>query len=73
MLPNPIFKVIDYVLIVAAIVVFAILANTYIRNQAIDGCAQSYRYSQSLTNGNANVEYPMTELYKQCLKDKGIK
>lgn len=74
MLLNPtIFKVIDYVLIVVAILAFAYFANTFIRNQAIDGCAQSYRYTQNLTRQNANVAYPMTELYKQCLKDKGIK
>lgn len=74
MLPNSnMFKIINSILILIAIVSFAFLANTFIRNQAIDGCAQNYRYSVVLSDQNANVTYPMAELYKQCLKDKGIK
>lgn len=68
-----IFKAIDYILVIVIAVAVFWLANTYIKNQAIDGCAQSYRYSAVLQNDNATVTYPMTVQYKQCLKDKGIK
>ena len=69
---NPFFKVIDYILIIVAIVVFAYFANNFVRNQAIDGCAKSYVYSQNLIQQNASAEYPMKAMYEKCLKDKGI-
>lgn len=71
-LSSIIFKVIDYVLVIAIAVAVFLLAGSFIRNQAIDGCAQGYRYSTTLSNGST-VAYPMATEYKQCLKDKGIK
>ncbi len=71
-LNSTVFKVIDYILIIVVVVAVFFLANNFIKNQAIDGCAQSYRYSATLANGST-VTYPMTTEYKECLKTKGIK
>lgn len=72
-LNSTIFRIINYILAISIVIGLFILANTFVRNQAIDGCAQAYRYSQILTNDNATVTYPMIAQYKECLKDKGIK
>ncbi len=68
-----VFKIIDYILIIAIASLVFILANTYIRNQAIDGCARSYIFTQSVSEQNATVSYPMTQEYNKCLQEKGIK
>ncbi len=68
-----IFKIINSFILIAAVVIFAWLLNTYIKNQAIDGCARNSSYSVNLPSQDAKVTYPVTEAYKQCLKDKGIK
>jgi hypothetical protein len=66
-------KILDYILIIAIATVFFFLANTYVRNQAIDGCAKSSSYTQSLVDQNASVTYPVTDMYEKCLQEKGIK
>ena len=34
-------------------------------------CAQTYRFTQTLSNGTV-VSYPMDKEYKSCLQEKGI-
>ena len=71
-LHSTLFKVINYILIIVIAAAVFFLANNFIRNQAIEGCAQSYRYSETLASGST-VTYPMTTEYNECLKTKGIK
>lgn len=74
MLPNSnMFKIINSILIFVAIILFALLANTFIRNQAIDQCAKSSTYEKNLVSEDAKVTYPVIDIYEQCLKQKGIK
>ena len=68
-----VFKIIDYVLIIAIASLVFMLANTYVRNQAIDGCARAYVFTQTVADQNATVSYPMTQEYNKCLQEKGIK
>lgn len=69
---DKIVKIIGFILLFIAFILVLLRADNLIRNQAIDGCAQAYRYEQPINNGNANVSYPMTELYERCLEQKGI-
>lgn len=70
---STIFKVINIILVAFAILVFGYLANTFLRNQAIDGCAKNSSYEKNLVSEDAKVTYPVIDIYEQCLKQKGIK
>ena len=70
-------------IIKAGIIAFAILmvgwrliglGKTYVRNQAIDGCAMQSVYEASFDeNGRRiTVSEPQKHLYDKCLLDKGI-
>lgn len=66
-----IIKIVAIIFILIAFILVNIRVNAFIKNQAIDGCAQAYRYESTLSNG-AIVSYPMTELYEKCLEQKGV-
>lgn len=46
--------------------------ETYLRYKAIDDCGKIARYEATLPDENARVLYPLDDIYKSCLKDKGI-
>ncbi|MBP6044978.1 MAG: hypothetical protein WAT72_00010 [Microgenomates group bacterium] len=46
--------------------------DTYLKNQAIYQCALISRYEQTDQKTGTKVSYPVADVYKQCLKDKGI-
>ncbi len=43
----------------------------FLHIKAIDDCAKISRYEKDLPEENAKVFYPLTDIYKTCLKDKG--
>ena len=49
---------------------FIALKKQEIENKARFECAQSSKYE--VTDDNTTVSYPITNLYKACLKEKGI-
>ncbi len=70
-------------IIKAGIIAFAILivgwraialGKTYIRNQAIDGCAMQSKYVASFDENDRQitVSEPQKHLLDKCLLDKGI-
>ncbi|HVT01068.1 MAG TPA: hypothetical protein VHE53_02420 [Patescibacteria group bacterium] len=74
-------KVISTILGLVAIIFLAVLSyiglvglstfKTMVRNEATYQCATSSKYE--VKSNGATVSYPVTELYKKCLEDKGIK
>lgn len=46
--------------------------DVYMTNQAIHQCALISRFEQTDQEKNTKVSYPVAEVYKQCLTDKGI-
>ena len=59
------------VVIFMAIALFLTLskADNYLRIKAVDDCGKISRYEANLNN--AKVSYPLVDVYKSCLKDKG--
>lgn len=47
-------------------------ADVFLTNQAINQCALISRFEQSDQEKNTKVSYPVADVYKKCLKDKGI-
>ncbi len=47
-------------------------ADVYMKNQAIHQCGLISRFEQSDQKNHTKVSYPVADVYKQCLKDKGI-
>ncbi len=68
-----IFKVLNYILVLAALIVSFWLFYTYIKNQAIDECAKASKYTTEVEGQNATVSYPVIDFYNKCLEDKGIR
>lgn len=60
------------VLVFALIVtVLALLhVDKFLKLKAMDDCARSSSYQENL-NAKAKVSYPVADVYKTCLKDKG--
>ena len=46
--------------------------ETYLKYKAIDDCARISRYEASVADGG-KVSYPLDDVYKACLKEKGVK
>ena len=44
----------------------------YIKNKAIYECGLISKFEQSDDKTNTKVSYPVADIYKQCLKNKGI-
>ncbi len=42
-----------------------------LRETAVDNCSRISRFEQTLNNNATKVSYPLVEVYKQCLNDKG--
>lgn len=58
---------------VAAVLYLGIVeAQTFIRNQALNDCAQNYRLEYTDVATNTTVIKPIDDLYKQCLTEKGV-
>lgn len=61
----------------AVIVFVGLLANTqvsnYLRMKAIDDCGKVSRFEKENVDERAKITYPVGDVYKACLKDKGIK
>ncbi|MDO8609046.1 MAG: hypothetical protein Q7R95_00715 [bacterium] len=47
--------------------------DTYLLIKAVDDCAKISRAEKEIVQENVKVVYPLTDAYKTCLKDKGIK
>ena len=67
------YKIINYlfVAIISALILWQV--SSYIRNQAIDGCAKNSNYAQEFPNDFAKATYPIADHYEKCLEDKEIK
>ena len=46
--------------------------NTAEKNSAITECAKISKYEKKLESDSAVVSYPILDVYKKCLHDKGI-
>lgn len=46
--------------------------DSFLKIKAIDDCGKISRYEANLDEVNARVTYPLDDIYKACLKDKGI-
>lgn len=47
------------------------VVNKSLRIKAVDECGHVSKYEKTLTEEHAKVTYPLAEVYKNCLKDKG--
>jgi hypothetical protein len=58
---------------VALVVAFFALnqASNAIRERAVDNCARISRYQLQNPTDGTTVWYPIDEIYKKCLNDKG--
>lgn len=45
--------------------------DTYLKLKAIDDCMQASSFEQTVEKDNTVVSYPVTDMYKKCLQDKG--
>lgn len=45
--------------------------DTYLKLKAMDDCMQASSFEQTVEKDNAVVSYPVTDMYKKCLQDKG--
>lgn len=46
--------------------------DSFVKNRSIHECALISRFEQTDEKNNTKVSYPVSDIYKQCLKDKGI-
>ncbi|MDO8497528.1 MAG: hypothetical protein Q7S61_03210 [bacterium] len=46
--------------------------DQYLKQNAVDECAKVSRYEKTITAENVKLYYPLADVYKNCLKDKGI-
>ncbi|MDQ3008275.1 MAG: hypothetical protein M3Q81_01640 [bacterium] len=48
--------------------------QTYLKNQAIQDCATSYRleFTEAVASSSTKVVRPLDELYENCLAEKGL-
>lgn len=72
-----IMNFVKFVFIIGVIYFFITLGlnriDKYIEIKAIDDCGKISQYQKNLTSENARVSYPIVDVYKNCLKDKGYK
>ncbi|NTU73630.1 hypothetical protein HGB07_05710 [Candidatus Roizmanbacteria bacterium] len=47
--------------------------DTYLKNQAVHDCAKTSIYTKIDAETKQQLVYPALDVYKNCLKDKGIK
>ena len=45
--------------------------DRYMKQTAIDTCSKTSRYEAKIDGGKATASYPIEDVYKKCLKDKG--
>lgn len=45
--------------------------DSYLRIRAVEECGKVSRYEKTITDENAKASYPVVDVYKTCLKDKG--
>lgn len=59
--------------VVIGVVAFMFLGkiDSYLRIKAIDECGKISKYEITAADGS-HVSYPINDVYKSCLKDKGI-
>ena len=74
MINNPnIYRIANTLIVVAfmAVALFFVLtkADNYLRIKAVDECGKISKYEANLDK--AKVTYPIVDVYKSCLKDKG--
>lgn len=65
------------IVIASVILLFAVILllgrfDSYLRVKAVDDCGKIARYEKNLPEDNAKISYPVGDMYKNCLKDKGI-
>ncbi len=46
--------------------------DTFLRYKALDDCAKVSRFEKENPADGTRVDYPMTDMYKACLQDKGL-
>lgn len=66
---------IRFVITMIGMIIVVLIANmqigSYLKERAIDNCGRISRYQTVLPDQNATVWYPIEDMYKQCLRDKG--
>lgn len=66
---------IRFIIAMLTVIVVVFIANmqigSYLKERAIDNCGRISRYQTTLADQNATVWYPIEDIYKQCLRDKG--
>ncbi len=63
--------IIASVLLFLAILMALVRVDYFLKIKAIDDCARISRYEKDNPDERAKITYPLGDVYKSCLKDKG--
>lgn len=64
-------RIIACLFLIISLILILQHVDKYLRIKAVDDCTKISRYEKQLPEENAKVFYPLTDIYKACLKDKG--
>jgi hypothetical protein len=54
-----------------ALIIAITRVDSFLRLKALDDCARASRFEQRIDKQNAVASYPITDLYKSCIREKG--
>ena len=62
-------------LVFGVIVSFLLLSrvDSYLKLKALGDCSMASKYETNAPDGTSKVSYPVEELYKKCLAEKGYR
>jgi hypothetical protein len=69
---NSTVRLIGYILLFVAFYLFLLRIDMYLKTQSVVDCAKTSQYQQTLKDG-VKVNYPIANVYNDCLKKVGVK
>lgn len=73
---NMVLTVLNWVIFSVLVIVLFIFSlarvDKFLKIKAIDDCAKTSRFEKTITDENTKVAYPVLDIYKNCIKDKGF-
>jgi len=68
------FALVAYLSLIGLLIVYLILlrVDTHLKNNAINECAKISKFQVENESEGTTINYPLIDIYEDCLKTKGI-
>lgn len=70
MLLPQILGLVKYIVLLVVLSLILSRIDLFLKNKAINDCSKISRFEK--TDGGTKIAYPLQDLYKECLKQKGL-